>query len=301
MIELFHDIDFEYLESDNSLVIYNDCIESLKKMEADSVDLIFADPPYNLGKDFGNDSDSWKDRQKYLEWCYTWIDECFRVLKDNGTFYLMNSTQNIPYISIYLQEHYNIVNDIVWAYDSSGVQSKKKFGSLYEPILMATKTNKAKYTFNYQDILVEAKTGAKRGLIDYRKNPPQPYNTKKVPGNVWDFPRVRFKMDEYENHPSQKPEMLLQRIIQASSNPNEIVLDPFGGSFSTAGVAVKLGRRAISMDINKEYFKIGIRRTGISKTYKGEILQKDKSRKTNNTSKKNHIKNNNIQLSLFDI
>ena len=62
MIELFHDIDFEYLESDNSLVIYNDCIESLKKMEADSVDLIFADPPYNLGKDFGNDSDSWKDR-----------------------------------------------------------------------------------------------------------------------------------------------------------------------------------------------------------------------------------------------
>lgn len=301
MIELFHDIDFEYLESDNSLVIYNDCIESLKKMEADSVDLIFADPPYNLGKDFGNDSDSWKDRQKYLEWCYTWIDECFRVLKDNGTFYLMNSTQNIPYISIYLQEHYNIVNDIVWAYDSSGVQSKKKFGSLYEPILMATKTDKAKYTFNYQDILIEAKTGAKRGLIDYRKNPPQPYNTKKVPGNVWEFPRVRFKMDEYENHPSQKPEMLLQRIIQASSNPDEIVLDPFGGSFSTAGVAVKLGRRAISMDINKEYFKIGIRRTGISKTYKGEILQKDKSRKTNNTSKKNHIKNNNIQLSLFDI
>ena len=301
MIELFHDIDFEYLESDNSLVIYNDCIESLKKMEADSVDLIFADPPYNLGKDFGNDSDSWKDRQKYLEWCYTWIDECFRVLKDNGTFYLMNSTQNIPYISIYLQEHYNIVNDIVWAYDSSGVQSKKKFGSLYEPILMATKTDKAKYTFNYQDILIEAKTGAKRGLIDYRKNPPQPYNTKKVPGNVWEFPRVRFKMDEYENHPSQKPEMLLQRIIQASSNPDEIVLDPFGGSFSTAGVAVKLGRRAISMDINKEYFKIGILRTGISKTYKGEILQKDKSRKTNNTSKKSHIKNNNIQLSLFDI
>lgn len=156
----------------------------------------------------------------------------------------MNSTQNIPYISIYLQEHYNIVNDIVWAYDSSGVQSKKKFGSLYEPILMATKTDKAKYTFNYQDILIEAKTGAKRGLIDYRKNPPQPYNTKKVPGNVWEFPRVRFKMDEYENHPSQKPEMLLQRIIQASSNPDEIVLDPFGGSFSTAGVAVKTWKKS---------------------------------------------------------
>lgn len=301
MIELFHDVDFEYVESDKSLVIFNDCIEALKKMDEGSVDLIFADPPYNLGKDFGNDSDSWKDRKKYLEWCYTWIDECFRVLKDDGTFYMMNSTQNIPYISIYLQEHYYIVNDIVWVYDSSGVQSKKKYGSLYEPILMATKSEKVKYTFNYQDILVEAKTGAKRGLIDYRKNPPQPYNTKKVPGNVWEFPRVRFRMDEYENHPSQKPEALLERIIKASSCVDEIVLDPFGGSFSTAGVAVRLGRKAISMDINKEYFKIGIRRTGISDTYEEEVLQKDKSRKTKNTSKKDHIKTEDEQMSIFDL
>jgi site-specific DNA-methyltransferase (adenine-specific) len=269
-------------------------------MKEKSVDLIFADPPYNLGKDFGNDSDLWKDKKKYLEWCYEWIDECFRVLKDNGTFYIMNSTQNIPYISIYLQEHYFIVNDIVWAYDSSGVQSKKKYGSLYEPILMATKNKKVKYTFNYQDILVEAKTGAKRGLIDYRKNPPQPYNTEKVPGNVWEFARVRYKMEEYENHPSQKPEALLERIIKASSNVGEIVLDPFGGSFSTAAVANKLGRRAISMDINREYFKIGIRRTGIAEMYDGEVLLKDKSRKTKNTSKKDHmILQENVQLSLF--
>lgn len=288
MIKLFNNMNFEYASTGNSLVIFNDCIDTLNSMKDKSVDLIFADPPYNLGKDFGNDSDSWTDRKKYLDWCYTWIDECFRVLKDNGTFYMMNSTQNIPYISIYLQEHYYIVNDIVWAYDSSGVQSKKKYGSLYEPIIMATKSGKAKYTFNYQDILVEAKTGAKRGLIDYRKNPPQPYNTEKVPGNVWEFSRVRFKMEEYENHPSQKPEALLERIIKASSNAGEIVLDPFGGSFSTAAVATRLGRKAISMDINREYFKIGIRRTGIADVYNGEVLQKDKSRKTKNTSKKDY-------------
>lgn len=288
MIKLFNNMNFEYASTGNSLVIFNDCIDTLNCMKDKSVDLIFADPPYNLGKDFGNDSDSWTDRKKYLDWCYTWIDECFRVLKDNGTFYMMNSTQNIPYISIYLQEHYYIVNDIVWAYDSSGVQSKKKYGSLYEPIIMATKSGKAKYTFNYQDILVEAKTGAKRGLIDYRKNPPQPYNTEKVPGNVWEFSRVRFKMEEYENHPSQKPEVLLERIIKASSNAGEIVLDPFGGSFSTAAVATRLGRKAISMDINREYFKIGIRRTGIADVYNGEVLQKDKSRKTKNTSKKDY-------------
>lgn len=297
MIELFNNPDFEYQENEQSLVIFADCIEAMNCMQEKSVDLIFADPPYNLGKDFGNDSDSWKDRKKYLEWCYSWIDACFRILKDNGTFYLMNSTQNIPYISVYLQEHYFIVNDIVWTYDSSGVQSKKKYGSLYEPIIMATKTETAKYTFNHQDILVEAKTGAKRGLIDYRKNPPQPYNTQKVPGNVWDFSRVRFKMEEYENHPSQKPEALLERIIKASSNEGEIVLDPFGGSFSTSAVAIKLGRRAISMDISKDYYKIGLRRTGVATEYDGEVLEKDKSRKTKNTSKKDHVKDDN-QLSL---
>ena len=113
---------------------------------------------------------------------------------------------------------FTIKSRIVWSYDSSGVQAKNYFGSMYEPILMMVKDQK-NYTFNRDDILVEAKTGAKRALIDYRKNPPQPYNQKKVPGNVWEFPRVRYLMDEYENHPTQKPKALLERIILASSNP----------------------------------------------------------------------------------
>lgn len=103
----------------------------------------------------------------------------------------MNSTQNMSYISI-------IINDIVWVYDSSGVQSKKKYGSLYEPILMVAKSDKTKHTFNHEDILVEAKPELKGGLIDYRKNPPQPYNTQRVPGNVWEFPRVRYKHEYLE-------------------------------------------------------------------------------------------------------
>lgn len=294
MIKIFKNKDnlknikFEYNE--NCFIANEDSLKILKNLEDKSIDLIFADPPYNLGKDFGNDSDSWKCRKEYLNWCYEWIDECFRVLKDNGTFYVMNSTQNIPYINIYIQEKYNVLSDIIWSYDSSGVQSKKKFGSLYEPIIMATKSSKAKYTFNSQDILVEAKTGAKRKLIDYRKNPPQPYNTKKVPGNVWEFPRVRFKMEEYENHPSQKPEALMERIILASSNEGEIVLDPFGGTFSTASVAIKNNRKAISSDLNYEYFKIGLRRAKLFTEYDGEVLAPDKSRKTKNTSKSDHEK-----------
>ena len=83
---------------------------------------------------------------------------------------------------------------------------------------MINKNAKAMYTFNPQDVLVEAKTGSQRNLIDYRKTPPQPYNTKKLPGNVWNFSKVRFKMEEYENHPTQKPESLLERIIKESQN-----------------------------------------------------------------------------------
>ena len=191
----------------------------------------------------------------------------------------------MPYLDVFVSEHYNVLCRIIWAYDSSGVQSKKIYGSLYEPILMINKSKKALYTFNYEDILVEAKTGAKRKLIDYRKNPPQPYNTEKVPGNVWDFSRVRFKMEEYENHPTQKPEALLERIIKASSHPGDVVLDPFSGSFTTSAVAVRLGRVGVGIDLNEGYYEIGLRRTGITNIRNGKNLEKVKERKTNAKSK----------------
>lgn len=280
--------NLEYKNSEDSLVILGDAIEILKKIKSNTIDLIFADPPYNIGKDFGNNKDVWKSKEEYIEWCKEWLDECYRVLKDNGTFYFMTATQHMPYLDVYVSEKYHVLSRIIWSYDSSGVQSKKNFGSLYEPILMTTKSINSKYTFNYEDILVEAKTGAKRKLIDYRKTPPQPYNTKKVPGNVWNFNRVRFLMDEYENHPTQKPEELLERIILASSNPGDVVLDPFSGSFTTSCVAIKNNRNAIGIELNDEYYKIGIRRTNIAKEYKGQILKKEKVRKTKNKSKKDH-------------
>lgn len=131
-----------------------------------------------------------------------------------------------------------------------------KLCSLYEPIIFAVK-NKNKYTFNYQDILVETKTGAKRKLIDYRKSPPAPYNDKKVPGNVWHFPRVRFKMEEYVEHPSQKPEILLERIVKVSSNESSVVLDLFAGSFSLGRVCKRLNRNYIGIEKSAEYSKLG--------------------------------------------
>ena len=292
----------ESISNENSIVILGDCLNNLNKIADNSIDLIFADPPYNIGKDFGNNKDKWNSKEEYINWCKLWIDECFRILKKDGTFYFMTATQFMPYLDVYVSEKYNVLSRIVWSYDSSGVQSKKIYGSLYEPLLMCTKSKKSKYTFNYKDILVEAKTGAQRKLIDYRKKVPTPYNTQKVPGNVWNFSRVRFKMEEYENHPTQKPEALLKRIILASSNKGDIVLDPFSGTFTTSGVAVKLGRKAIGIELNKDYYKIGIRRTGISNEYNGQLLEKDKSRKTNNRSKKSFVSQDSnykqIQLSL---
>jgi site-specific DNA-methyltransferase (adenine-specific) len=156
---------------------------------------------------------------------------------------------------------------------------------------MITHSASTDYTFNYQDIMVEAKTGAERKLIDYRKTPPQPYNAMKIPGNVWEFNRVRYKMNEYENHPSQKPEALLERILLTSSNKNEIVLDPFSGSFTTSAVAIRLGRKAVGIDINPDYYEIGLRRTGIALQNGGKLLYQDKSRKTRNKSKSDHYSN----------
>ena len=257
---LFTSKTFEEVHNNNSMAVLGDAVEVLKQMKDKSVNLIFADAPYGIGKDFGNDSDKWNNASEYFTWCKEWIDECMRVLADNGTMYCMTSTQYMPYIDIYISENYSVLCRIVWTYDSSGVQAKNIYGSLYEPILMCRKSGRADYVFNSNDILIEAKTGADRKLIDYRRDPPKPYNAEKVPGNVWNFSRVRFKMNEYENHPTQKPEALLERIIKASSNIGDVVLDPFSGSFTTSAVAVRLGRIAIGIDLNEEYFEIGIRR-----------------------------------------
>ena len=275
----------ENMRSNNSLAILGESLSVLKKMKDKSIQLIFADAPYNIGKDFGNNSDKWDSVHTYIEWCKTWIDECMRVLSDSGSMYFMTATQHMSYLDVYVSEKYNVLCRIIWAYDSSGVQSKKMYGSLYEPILMINKNKKASYIFNHEDILVEAKTGAKRKLIDYRKDPPQPYSTEKVPGNVWNFSRVRFKMDEYENHPTQKPEALLERVIKASSNQGDVVLDPFSGSFTTSAVAIRLGRVGVGIDLNEEYYEIGLRRTGIAIERNGKSLEKVKARKTNAKSK----------------
>lgn len=283
----------EEFSNNNGRIIHGDALEVLQQIPDESIDLIFVDPPYNIGKNFAGRKDKWKTDKDYLDWCYQWIDLCIQKVKPNGTLYLMTSTQFMPYFDLYVRDKVTILSRIVWSYDSSGVQAKNYFGSVYEPILYCVK-NKNNYTFNSDDILVEAKTGAKRKLIDYRKDPPQPYKTEKVPGNVWYFARVRYRMEEYENHPTQKPISLLERIIKASSNEGDVVLDPFCGTFTTCFVAQQLKRRFIGIEIQEEYFKIGLRRLGIALEYKGEVLEREKKTYESKTPKEQ------TTLNLFD-
>lgn len=233
--------------------------------------LIFADPPYNIGKNFGTFQDKWPSDNAYAEWCYQWLEICLRKLAADGSMYVMTSTQAMPFLDLWLRDRCSIQSRIVWHYDSSGVQAKRYYGSMYEPILFCVKDPK-NFTFNADAIAVEARTGAVRQLIDYRKPEPTPYNTTKVPGNVWYFPRVRYRMDEYEEHPSQKPETLLERIILASSNVGDLVVDPFAGTFTTGAVAKRLGRGFLGIEQEREYIKIGLRRLNLMTELEGEHL-----------------------------
>lgn len=276
----------EIFEKEGHRIMWGDVLGILTREVPDrSIDLIFADPPYNIGKNFIDLPDKWSSDESYLEWCYKWLELCIKKLKSNGSMYVMTATQHMPYFDIFLRDKVTILSRIVWYYDSSGVQAKKYFGSLYEPILHCVK-DKNNYTFNSEDISVEAKTGAIRKLIDYRKSIPTVYNSKKVPGNVWEIHRVRYRMDEYENHPTQKPVALLERIIKASSNGGDIVLDPFSGTFTTSFVAMQLKRKSIGIEIQEEYVKIGLRRLQIMSEYNGMPLQKERRTFEHSTDKR---------------
>ena len=120
-IEILGNNEHKIIHSD-AIIALNDCILD------NSVDLIFADPPYNIGKNFAGCKDKWDTDEAYLDWCYKWLDMCVRKLKPNGAFYVMTSTQFMPYFDIFLRNKLTILSRLVWSYDSSGVQAKRYFG-----------------------------------------------------------------------------------------------------------------------------------------------------------------------------
>lgn len=233
-------------------VYLGDCVEIMKTLPNKSIDLIFADPPFNIGikYDVHNDNMPYKE---YYDWSARWIKESYRLLKNYGTMYIAIGDEFAAELNIILKRTgFCFRNWIVWYY-TFGQNQRKKFNRAHTHILYFTK-DKNRFTFNDKDIRVPSA----RQLIynDRRANP-----IGKVPDDVWQFSRVcgTFK-ERMGKHPCQMPEDLLEWILKASSNEGDLVLDPFGGTGTTSAVAKRLKRNFITIEISKEYYDIILKR-----------------------------------------
>lgn len=227
------------------------CETWLKKIPSHSVDLVFADPPFNIGYEY----DVYKDRvnrDKYLQWMDHWIFWSVLALKNTGAMVIAINDENAAEAKK-MAERADLFmrNWIIWHY-SFGTHQKKKFGRDKTHLLYFVK-NLNHFTFNADDIRVPSKRLTK--YKDKRANP-----LGRVPGDVWKMSRICGTFKERTGHPCQMPEEVLERIIKATTNADDVVCDPFGGSFTTSAVAHRLGRRSISCDISKDYCKDGRKR-----------------------------------------
>jgi DNA modification methylase len=220
-----------------------DALELFKSVKDNSIDLIVADPPYNLNKDYGNNSDS-RSFDEYIKFTENWTKEAKRVLKPTGTIYVFMGFRFISYMYQILEkkQNLNFNNWICWFY-TQGIGKKKGFSPRHDDILMFTKTDK--FTFNIDDIRVPQKF--------YRSvNNMRGAN----PGDVWEFSHIHYCQENRQNHPTQKPEGLIERMVLASSNEGDSVLDPFSGSGTTLRVCQQLNRRCIGFELNPEYVEM---------------------------------------------
>ena len=227
-------------------IICGDCIDVLDKIDEPFANLIFADPPFNIGYKYDKYNDKVK-KEKYLSWTKEWMSACKNVLKPNGSFYIAIGDDYAANIKIIADELGLFMrNWIIWHY-TFGQQMKNKFARSHTHIFYFVK-DKNNFTFNDYAI----RTPSDRQLLynDKRANP-----LGKMPDDVWNqFSRVCGTFKERTGwHPCQMPENLLKRIIAVSSNEEDCVLDPFSGSGTTAAAAMTLGRNYIGIDISKEY------------------------------------------------
>mgnify|MGYP003328616097 CR=1 FL=1 len=224
----------------NQEIILGDSLEKLKEVETESVDLIVSDPPYNLGKDYGNNHDI-KGFEDYLDFSKEWLGEAKRVLKPNGTIYTFMGFRFISYLYDILDRELGMFFNswVVWHY-TQGIGKKKGFSPRHDDILVFTKSKD--FIFNLDDIRVPQKYYRERNNMRGAN-----------PGDVWEFSHVHYCNENREKHPTQKPEGLIERMVLASSNEGGIVLDPFLGSGTTLRVCQQLGRKGIGIELNPDY------------------------------------------------
>ena len=240
-------------------IIHGDCVEILASLPENSVDLIFADPPYNLQLrndlyrpnmtkvDAVNDGwDKFGDFAEYDEFTREWLSASQRVLKETGTLWVIGSYHNIYRVGAIMQDlGFWFLNDIVWIKSNPMPNFRGvRFTNAHETMIWAQKKKGAKYTFNHQSMK------ALNDDLQMRSD----WNLNLATG------RQRIKSNGAKAHSTQKPEALLYRVIMASSNPGDVVLDPFFGSGTTGAVAKKLGRNWIGIERDKKYIKIAQKR-----------------------------------------
>jgi site-specific DNA-methyltransferase (adenine-specific) len=256
-------------------ILHGNCIEILKSLPEDSVDLIFADPPYNLQLrndlyrpnmtkvDAVNDGwDKFNDFMEYDTFTRAWLSASQRVLKETGTIWVIGSYHNIYRVGSIMQDMgFWILNDIIYLKNNPMPNFRGvRFTNAHETMIWAQKTQGARYTFNHQSMK------ALNDDLQMRSD--------------WHLPIVtgkqRLKVNGRKAHSTQKPEALLYRVIMASSNPGDVVLDPFLGSGTTGAVAKKLGRNWIGIERDKKYIKVAQKRIDAVQKADKEAIQVEK-------------------------
>jgi site-specific DNA-methyltransferase (adenine-specific) len=252
-----------------------DCVKGLQALDDGSVDLVFADPPFNIGYDYDVYDDA-RDDDDYLKWCDRWIEQVVRALKPNGTFWLAIGDEYAAELKVLMQREHQLKcrSWVVWYY-TFGVNCKNKFSRSHAHIFHMLKDAQS-FTFNTDQLRVPSARQLVYG--DRRANPkgrlpddtwilrpqdvPEGFQANQ---DTWYFPRVAGTFKERAGfHGCQMPEQLLGRIIRASSDEGEVVLDPFAGSGTTLAVAKKLDRRYVGFELSSEYVdKINERLDGI--------------------------------------
>ncbi len=227
-------------------IICGDCIEMLNEVKEPFADLVFADPPFNIGYQYDHYKDKLK-KGKYLHWTRDWMTACVNVLKPAGSFYIAIGDDYAAHVRLAGEElGLHCRNWIIWHY-TFGQQTKNKFARAHTHILYFVKDER-EFTFNEHAVRLPSD----RQLIynDKRANA-----AGKMPDDVWNtYSRVCGTFKERQGwHPCQMPELLLTRIIATSSNPGDLVLDPFIGSGTTAAAAMQLGRDYCGFDISENY------------------------------------------------
>lgn len=243
---------------------FGDCITELLMLKENSVDMIFADPPYFLsngsitcqnGKMVSVHKASWdfeNNFEKIINFHESWIKECKRVLKPNGTIWISGTYHSIYQCGFILQKlGFKILNDIIWYKKNAPPNlARKCFTASHETLLWAIKDPTANHFFNY-DLMKNGDWSD-----DFLKN------SFKQMRSVWSISSAKNKEKQYGKHPTQKPEDLLKRIILSSTKEGDLILDPFNGSGTTGIVATSLKRKYIGIDNMEEYLKITVKRIG---------------------------------------